>query len=112
MPDVLNGVTLSPYARYFWGFNADPPGSTLTNSLNLFPAVTFGLTGNWSLAFWPENPITYNHNNGSWFVPLDFLFVNRLAKTMEFGIGGAVKLGNPSNPSYDYIVDGRMTFFF
>jgi hypothetical protein len=112
MPDALNGVTLSPYVRYFFGFDADPPGSTLTHSLNLFPTVTFGLSGPWSLAFWPENPITYNHNDGSWFVPLDFMFVNRLAKNMEFGIGGAVKLGNPSKPSYDYIVDGRLTLFF
>lgn len=112
MPDVLNGVTLSPYARYFWGFNAQTAGTTLINSLNLFPTVTFGLSDGWSVALYPENPITYNQNNGSWFVPLDFLFVKAVSKSFHFGIGGAFKLGNPSNPSYDYIVNGRATFFF
>lgn len=112
MPDVLNGVTLSPFARYFWGFDAQTPGTKLINSLNLFPSVTFDLADRWSLAFYPENPITYNQNNGSWFVPLDFLFVKAVSKSFHFGIGGAFKLGNPSNPSYDYIVNGRATFFF
>lgn len=112
MPDALNGVTISPYARYFWGFNAKTAGTQLINTLNLFPTVTFGLAKDWSLALYPENPITYNQNNGTWFVPLDLLFVHRLSKDVEFGIGGAFKLGSPSNPSYDYIVDGRLTVFF
>jgi hypothetical protein len=107
-----SAVTVAPYVRYFWGFNAQSPGTTLVSSLNLFPTVTFGLNDHWSFVAYPENPITYNRNNGSWFVPFDFLFVNRLSKTFEFALGGAFKLGSPSNPSYDYIVDGRATFFF
>ena len=43
---------------------------------------------------------------------LDFLFVKNVSKGFQFGIGGAFKLGNPSNPSYDYIIDGRLTFYF
>lgn len=111
-PDALNGVTLAPYARFFWGFNAETPSTQLINTLNLFPAVTFELRDGWSLALYPENPITYNQNSGSWFVPLDFLFVKNVSKGFQFGIGGAAKLGNPANPSYDYIVNGRATFFF
>lgn len=112
MPDTLNGVTIAPYLRYFWGFDAKNAGTTLVSSLNLFPTVTFKLDDRWSLSLYPENPITFNNNTNAWFVPLDFMFVNRVSKTFEFAIGGAVKLGNPSNPSYNYIVDGRATFYF
>lgn len=112
MPDTLRGVTISPSARYFWGFDAREPDTTLVSSLNLFPNVTFGLGDQWSLALYPENPIVFNNNTNSWFVPLDFLFVKEWSKTFHFGIGGAFKLGSPANPSYDYIVNGRLTFFF
>jgi hypothetical protein len=112
MADALNGVTVVPYLRYFHGFDVRYPGTTLVSSVNLFPTVTFGLNDRWSLTLYPENPITYNRINGSWFVPLDFLFVNRLSKNSEIGIGGAFKLNNPVNPSYDYIISGRATFFF
>lgn len=111
-PDVLNGVTLAPYARYFWGLDAQHPGTVLVNTLNLYPAATFGLTDRWSISLYPENPIVYNHNTREWFVPLDFLFVNKVSPSFQFEIGGAFKLGDPANPNYDYIVNGRASFFF
>jgi hypothetical protein len=107
-----SAVTVGPYVRYFWGFNPQSDGTTLVSSLNLFPTVTFDINDKWSFVAYPENPITYNSHNGSWFVPFDFLVVNRVSKTFHFAIGGAFKLGSPSNPSYDYIIDGRATFFF
>jgi hypothetical protein len=112
IPDVLRGVTLAPSARYFWGFNANEPNVTLVNTLDLYPAVDFRLDEQWVLQFYPENPITYNQNSRAWFVPLDFMFVRRVSETFEFGIGGAFKLGNPSSPSYDYLLNGRATFHF
>jgi hypothetical protein len=112
MPDVLNGVTLAPLARYFSGFNPDNSTITTTQSLNLFPAATFRIDDRWSLALYPENPITYNYRTQTWFVPLDAMLVHRFTKNLEFGFGGAVKLGNPSNPSYRYIVDARLTYLF
>jgi hypothetical protein len=112
MPDTLRGVTISPFVRYFWGFDAREPNTTLVSSLNLFPNVSFGLGDQWSLALYPENPIVYNNNTNSWFVPFDFLFVKAWTPSLHFAIGGAIKLGNPANPSYNYIVDGRVTYFF
>ena len=112
MPEVLRGVTVAPFVRYFWGFNASEPNVTLINSLNVFPNVDFRLDEQWVLSFYPENAIVYNQNTKAWFVPLDFMFVRNVGKSFQFGIGGAFKLGNPSNPNYDYIINGRATFFF
>lgn len=112
MPEVLRGVTVSPYIRWFRGFNPDTPSTQLVSSLNLFPAITFRLAERWSLAFYPENPIVYNYNNGKWFAPLDLLVIHRFSQRFELAIGGAVKLGDPSAASYDYIVNGRATFYF
>jgi hypothetical protein len=112
MPEVLQGVTVSPSVRYFWGFNADQPDTKLISTLNLFPSVSFELGNRWSLVFYPENPITYNNNTNAWFVPLDLMFVHQTSKNLHFGIGGAFKLGSPANPSYDYLIDGRVTLFF
>jgi hypothetical protein len=58
------------------------------------------------------NPIVYNQNTRAWFVPMDFMFVRRASKTYHFGICGAFKLGNPSSPSYDYLINGRASFYF
>lgn len=112
MPDVLQGVTVSPFVRYFWGFHADQLNTTLVSSLNLFPNVSFELGDRWSFALYPENPITYNNNTDAWFVPFDFMFVHQTSKSLHFGIGGAFKLGNPAKPSYDYLINGRVTLFF
>ena len=112
MPEVLRGVVVAPFARYFWGFHATEPNTQLINTLNLYPAVDFRLDENWSLSLYPENAIVYNQNSGTWFVPLDFMFVRTVGKSLQFGIGGAAKLGNPTKPNYDYIIDGRVTYLF
>lgn len=70
------------------------------------------LPARWSLLLYPDNPITYNRQNGTWFVPLDLMLARKVDRTLEFGIGGAVKLGHPSDPSYRYVIDGRLIVYF
>ncbi len=111
MPDVLRGVTFSPYVRWIRGFNGDP-GTQLNSTLQVIPATTFRLNERWSFALFPENPITYNFNTSKWFAPIDALLVYRLQKNLEFAFGGATKVGNPSGATYDYIINGRATLFF
>lgn len=112
MPEVLRGVTLAPFVRYFWGFNATQPGTLLVNSLHVYPNIEFRLDNSWVLAFYPENPIIYNQNTKSWFVPLDLMFLRNVGKNFQLGIGGATKVGHPSNANYDYVIYGRVTFLF
>jgi len=112
MPDTLRGVTFSPYLRWIRGFNADQPGTQLVSTLQVIPATTFRLDERWSFAFFAENPITYNFNTEKWFAPLDLLLIHRWKPNVEFAFGGATKIGNPSGATYDYIINGRMTFFF
>jgi hypothetical protein len=112
MPDALAGVTLAPYVRYFSGFDPQYANVTETRKLDLYPAATFGLGDRWSMSFYPDNPVIYNESNHTWFVPLDLMFVHRVAKQWEYGFGGAWKLGHPSDPAYRYIIDARLTYWF
>ena len=112
MPDVLNGVTFSPFVRWLRGINADQPGTQLISTLQVIPATTFRLDDRWSFALYPENPITYNHNTEKWFAPLDLMFIYRMRPGLEFGLGGATRIGKPSGATYDYIINGRATLFF
>lgn len=105
------GITISPFARYFMSYHATEPGAGRIRRLDLFPTVTFGLPDNWSLAFYPENPISYNDVTNKWFVPIDVLLIKRLSKTVEFGFGGAYGLVK-DDPQYQYIINGRLTFYF
>jgi hypothetical protein len=112
MPDTWYGVTLTPSARYFSGFDPQHANVSLTRELDLYPGATFALSERWSLLLYPENPITYDEHSKTWFVPLDFMLTRKVDKTLEFGVGGAWKLGNPSNPSYHYIIDARLIVSF
>jgi hypothetical protein len=112
MPDLLRGVTFSPYFRWVRGFNGDKPSTRLNSTLQVIPATTFRLADGWSLAFYGENPITYNWNTSKGFAPLDLLLVHRWSRNLEFAFGGATKIGNPSGATYDYIINGRVTLFF
>jgi hypothetical protein len=112
MPDLLRGVTFSPYFRWVRGFNGDKPSTRLISTLQVIPATTFRLADGWSLAFYGENPITYNWTTSKWFAPLDLLLVHRWSRNLEFAFGGATKIGNPSGATYDYIINGRVTLFF
>jgi len=104
-------ITVSPLARYFMSFHATEPGTPQVRKLDLYPAVTFGLADDWSLAFYPENPISYNDLTNKWFVPIDVLLIKRLSKTVEFGFGGAYGLVK-DDPQYQYVINGRLTFYF
>lgn len=112
MPEVLRGVTFSPYIRWIRGFNGDQPDTQLTDTLQVIPATTFRLAEGWSFAFYAENPITYNRNTNRWFAPIDMLLIYRATETLEFAFGGATRIGNPAGATYDHIIDGRVTLFF
>lgn len=111
MPEILRGVTFSPYFRWIRGFNGDP-GTELIDTLQLIPATTFRIADGWSFAFYGENPITYNRNTGRWFAPLDMLLIFRATDNLEFAFGGATKIGDPAGATYDHIINGRVTLFF
>ena len=112
MPDTLQGVTLAPYVRYMSGFAPQYENVSETRKLELYPAVTFGLPERWSLMLYPDNPITYNEQKKTWFVPLYIMLARKIDKAFDFGLGGAWKLGKPSDPSYRYIIDARLTVHF
>jgi hypothetical protein len=112
MPDVLDGVTLNPYVRYFSGFDKQYASVKEVRKLDVYPAASFLLGKGWSLALYSENPVVYNESNKTWFVPLDFMFVHRLNKQWEYGLGCAWKLGNPSDPAYRYIIDAQLNYWF
>jgi hypothetical protein len=104
-------ITLGPAARYFMSYHAVRSGGPQVRKLDLFPGVTFGFDDGWSLAFYPENPITYNAETSKWFVPIDVMLIKRLSKTVELGFGGAYGLVK-DDPQYQYIINGRLTFYF
>jgi hypothetical protein len=104
-------IAISPTARYFMSVHATEPGAAKVRKLDLYPTVTFGLPDAWSLAFYPENPISYNDVIHKWFVPIDVMLIKRLSKTVEFGFGGAYGLVK-DDPQYQYIINGRLTFYF
>lgn len=104
-------ITLSPFARYFMSFHATEPNTAQIRKLDLYPAVTFGIAEGWSLAFYPENPITYNDETNKWFVPIDVMLIRRFSKSVEFGFGGAYGLVK-DDPQYDYVINARLTFYF
>ena len=112
MPDVLRGVTFSPYVRWFRGFDGDEPSTQLVDSLHLIPTTTFRLVEGWSFAFYAEHPITYNRNTNRWFAPFDMLLIYRALENLELAFGGATKIGDPAGAAYDYVINGRVTLFF
>jgi hypothetical protein len=112
MPNALRGVTLEPYVRYFSGFDPQYDNVKEVRKLELYPAATFALADRWSLLLYPDNPITYNEQKGTWFVPFDFMFARKVDRTWEYGLGGAWKLGHPSDPSVRYLIDARLIVSF
>ena len=104
-------VGISPFARYFMSYHATEPGAARIRRLDLFPTLTLGLPDDWSLAFYPENPISYNDVTNKWFVPIDAMLIKRFSKTVEFGFGGAYALVK-DDPQYQYIINARLTFYF
>ncbi len=112
LPDLLRGATIDPHVRYFWGFDPQYDTITTNRTLDIYPAARFTIADRWTLVLYPENPITYNDRKGTWFTPIDLLFEHRVDPRFSYGFGGAYKLGNPTDPSYRYIIDARFTFVF
>jgi hypothetical protein len=111
LPDAWRGVTISPYARYFHGFDAGSDRLTTKRSWNIFPTVTFGLTEKWSVAFYPEQGLTYNDRTNKWFVPVEAMFSNRVSKGFEYSFGGAYAVVK-DDPAYRWVFQSRLTFFY
>jgi hypothetical protein len=127
LPDTLRGMTIAPFLRYFNGFDAGS-GVSFVQRLDIYPALTFGfdkLRGikivmelfdenwpkTWSLALYPENPISYNAATGKWFVPIDAMLVYRISQRVEWGIGGAYAVVRDDS-DYKYIVNTRISLYF
>jgi hypothetical protein len=106
------GLTLEPFARYFQGFAATEPNTSLVREWQIYPAASQELGNGWLLQLYPENPIRYNRAKGTWFVPLDLMLAYRIDARWQAGLGGAYKLGDPRDPPYRYIVNARLTRTF
>jgi hypothetical protein len=104
-------ITVNPLVRYFMSVHATEPGAAQIRRLDLYPTVTFGLPDGWSVAFYNENAISYNQESRKWFVPIDAILVKRVGKGVEIGFGGAYGLVK-SDPQFNYVVNGRVTFYF
>lgn len=107
-----HGVVLSPYVRYFFGFDPQYADVKAVRKLDIYPAAKLALGRAWSLLLYPQNPITYNAASGTWFVPLDVMAVYGVHSAWEVGVGGAVKLGTPSDPVFSYVIDVRVEYRF
>jgi hypothetical protein len=105
------GVTIGPFARYFMSYHATREGAPRVRTLDLFPTVTFDLRNAWALSFYSENPVVYNDVVHKWFVPIDVLLTRRVNKSFGFGFGGAYGLIK-DDPRYQYVINGRVTFYF
>jgi hypothetical protein len=104
-------VTLNPRARYFMSYHADQPGAAKIRRLDLYPTIRLGLSEGWSLAFYAQNPVSYNEVTHKWFVPISATLIRRLTKTVELSFGGAYGLIK-DDPRYQYLVRSRLTFYF
>ena len=105
-------ITISPTRTLLHELSRVRSGDAAkVRKLDLYPTVTFGLPDNWSLSFYTENPIIYNDVTNKWFVPIDAMLIKRLSKTVEFAFGGSYGLVK-DDPQYQYIINGRLTFYF
>ena len=111
LPEVLRGVTIAPYARYFFGFDPRSPGVTSVRRLDIFPTVDFKLAGTWALSLYPEQGMSYNDRSNKWFVPIEAMLVNQPSKKFAYAFGGAYALAQ-GDGSYRWLAEARLTFFF
>jgi hypothetical protein len=106
-----NKLTFNPVARYFYSYHATDDSAAKVRRWDIYPTLTKGFDDGWSIAFYPENPISYNDVSNKWFVPFDVLLIKRLSKETELGFGGASAIIK-DDPQYRYIVNARLTFYF
>ena len=111
LPELWKGVSVIPYVRYFYGFDAGSPGVTTLRKWNFFPEVVVNLSEKWAIDFYPEQGISYNDRNNKWFVPIEAMFLNRVSKSFNYSVGGAYALVD-DDKSYRWLIQARFTFFF
>ena len=111
LPELLRGVTISPYARYFFGFDPRSPNVTTVRRLDLFPTVKFKLAATWALSVYSEQSISFNERSNNWFVPIEAMLVNQPSKKFAYAFGGAYALAE-GDGSYRWLAEARLTFFF
>lgn len=111
LPDLWHGVTIDPFVRYFYGFAPSPDSVQTVRKWTIYPAATVKLDPDWSLALYPDNPITYNDRKRSWFVPVDLMFMRSFG-ALRAGIGGAWRLGDSADPSFRWLIDARLVLAF
>jgi len=106
-----HALTFGPVARYFMSYHATEGAAGKVRTLDLYPIVTFGLTEEWSLSFYSDNPIIYNDVTHKWFVPIDVLLHKRVNKNLDLTFGGAYGLVKDV-PQYQYIINGSIALYF
>jgi len=111
LPDVGRAMTVSPYVRYFIGFDPQSPDVKTVRNLNVIPTVTFAIAGPWSFSLYPDKGLTYNARSRQWFVPVEAMVLNRVSGTLEFAIGGAYAIVR-DDPSYRWLVEARLSCTF
>ena len=111
LPDVGRGMTVSPYLRYFIGFDPQSPDVTTVRTLHVIPTVTFAISGGWSASLYPEKGLQYNARSRQWFVPVEVMLLNRVSNSLEFAIGGAYAVTRV-DPSYRWLVEARVSCAF
>ncbi len=111
LPELWKGVSVIPYVRYFYGFDAGSPSVTTVRKWNFFPEVVVNLSEKWAIDFYPEQGISYNDRNNKWFVPIEAMFLNRVSKTFNYSVGGAYALVD-DDKSYRWLIQARFTFLF
>jgi hypothetical protein len=112
MPGAWRSVTLDPYVRYSYGFHPDPSSVQTIRKWSIYPAATIALDSHWSLALYPDNPITYNERKRSWFVPIDLMFVHGFGRALEGGVGAAWRIGDSADASFRWLIDARLAYHF
>jgi len=111
LPEVAEGLVLSPTARYMMSFAKADPKAKQVRQLQLYPRAELKLADRWSLGLWVENPMLFDRLTGDWFVPLDVMVTYDVAKHVVLRLGGATALVD-SLPQYNHMVYGRLSFSF
>ncbi|HEX2886909.1 transporter [Vineibacter terrae] len=111
LPEIAEGLTFEPLARYFHGFSPTRPRTTTAREWSIYPTVALALPDGWSVSLWYENPLIYNARTNAWFVPLDGMVWKSVSDSVQLGLGAAVRLVN-ADRQYKYMIYGRTTVFF
>lgn len=109
--DALNGITLAPTFRYMMSVAETEIGATKVRQLQAYPRITVGLSDSWSLVFWDDEPIVWNHETDTWFVPFDGMVTYEFAPGALLKLGGSVPMTD-NTTTYTHVVYGSLSFKF